>query len=166
MHFSLFAVFGPRTTSTESLRVSCLSSNCSFRNRGCSHLDPNVTLHVRRSKYKPRLANPFILLQSSPSWSSKFTPISWWMSLLSFMWHHFHLSNYIDKADIVYISVESQPLIICHSHSSASKLLGKCQERQQSPPMRSRLHRQPHPLVGKGGCGTPLMCPRKKDDSF
>jgi len=45
-------------------------------------------------------------------------------------------------------------------------LPGKCQERQQYPPMRSRLHRQLHPLVGKGGCGTPLMCLRKKDDFF
>jgi len=47
------------------------------------------------------------------------------MSLLSFMWHHFPLSKYKDKSDIVYISVESQALILCHSHSSARKMSGK-----------------------------------------
>jgi hypothetical protein len=143
--------------------VSCLSSNCSFRNRGCSHLDPNVTLHVGDRNTSLVLRIPSSYSNHHHHGVSRFTPISWWMSLLSFMWHYFHLSNYIDRADI---AVESQPLIIYHSHSSASKSPGKCQERQQFPPMRSRLHRQPRPLVGKGGCGTPLMCPRKKDDSF
>ena len=67
----------------------------------------DVLIWIQMSPYLSGDRNTSLVLRIPSSysnhrqwWSSKFTPISWWISLLSVMWQHFHQSKYIDKADI------------------------------------------------------------------